>query len=538
MSRPQTTYEVTAPDGTVLEVTGPAGASQEEVIAQAQRLYQPKQDPNAAIKAQQAEKYPTLSETGVTDNRTATEVARDQALQAVYGGLMFIPGLLKTGGKLAYDTVTGNARGVADTASDMAAGTLDLVTAPVRGAAAYVAPGSVQAPSREQWEQHAQSSGANLVAAGIPLIPKAARAGVGAITSGEGLMTRAGNLKAAAKNVTTPPMLPTSVRSAVVQGVSRSLNPARRMAAAASERVARWLTKNEGAPMLHPTTGDSGNLAATIAEVDPPALAALRRQQAAGQGGAPGTPPSAPPVNASRPGRPDFYYEGVFTPEELALRPQAGRGGPGTPIEMPEGFGTSATEKASGPLPHQIRATERAIRPTGRRAQQSTIHNIPQLAQAAPELFPITYETFPAKAVKSLERTTKAIESAESSVPRTTTVPRQPILDGFAKLAEEYKARGIAGAEAAIEKVAKKWAEAPEQIPWERFVKMKRGFFEDANVNSGPMLRAYGHLMDASSQISKELAAANRNYAAVRRALQDGGVDIKTGRRIREVGKK
>jgi len=36
---PQQTYGVTAPDGTVLEVTGPAGASQDEVIRQAKVLY-------------------------------------------------------------------------------------------------------------------------------------------------------------------------------------------------------------------------------------------------------------------------------------------------------------------------------------------------------------------------------------------------------------------------------------------------------------------------------------------------------------------
>lgn len=39
------TYEVTAPDGTVLEVDGPEGASEAEVMAQAQRLYKPKPKP-------------------------------------------------------------------------------------------------------------------------------------------------------------------------------------------------------------------------------------------------------------------------------------------------------------------------------------------------------------------------------------------------------------------------------------------------------------------------------------------------------------
>lgn len=60
-------YEVTAPDGTVLEVTGPAGAPQEEVIRQAQLLYKPKPKESSEldqIRKDQAAKFPSSQELG------------------------------------------------------------------------------------------------------------------------------------------------------------------------------------------------------------------------------------------------------------------------------------------------------------------------------------------------------------------------------------------------------------------------------------------------------------------------------------------
>ena len=111
-----------------------------------------------------------------------------------------------------------------------------------------------------------------------------------------------------------------------------------------------------------------------------------------------------------------------------------------------------------------------------------------------------------------------------------------PILDGWAALAEFYKGKGAVKAEAAIDAAAAKWAKLDDMIPWEQFVQMKRGFFDDANVNSSVMMRAYGHLMEASSKISKELAEANRAYALIRGAMKAGGVSVKTGNRTRDIG--
>jgi len=43
--------------------------------------------------------------------------------------------------------------------------------------------------------------------------------------------------------------------------------------------------------------------------------------------------------------------------------------------------------------------------------------------------------------------------------------------------------------------------------------------------------------MDRAGPISPELAQANCSYSVVRLVLNDAGIDIRTGRRIRDVGK-
>ena len=50
-------------------------------------------------------------------------------------------------------------------------------------------------------------------------------------------------------------------------------------------------------------------------------------------------------------------------------------------------------------------------------------------------------------------------------------------------------------------------------------------------------MRAYCVLMDGAGPISPELAQANCSYSVVRLVLNDAGIDIRTGRRIRDVGK-
>lgn len=507
-------------------------------------------DPNAAIKAQQAAKYPTAAETGVTDNRSAAAVARDQALQVVYGIPQLVTGPLSAiyeGAGAVKDMAMGRGSQrmqslVSDTTAGALTGTAELIGTPVRGAAALVAPESVQAPTQQEWERHAQASGAN--AAGV---------GVGGVISKitpEGLMTRAANNRAAVADSRAPSTIPTNARSAAVQAASRMLNPARRLAAAVEERVAKWIAESP-----------KGNTAALAVEQPPVSILPdnprspsairaaaqdeARRATTWEQSGSAAA--ESQPLGIQRPGVPQFVDDALEAGRRQADFDNAPQGfiqtqrptSPSQPLEVPEGFGSSMTERASGPTAAEITATERAIKPLGRKAQQSTIRNIPQLAKVAPELFPVDYQTFPAKAMQSLERMTKTIETAEAAVPRETMVPRQPILDGFAALAEEYKARGIPSAELAIENVAKRWLELPEQIPWEQFVKMKRGFFDNTATaaNSTPLMRAYGHLMDASSKVSTALAEANRAYSIVRRAMQDAGVDVRSGRRIREVGK-
>ncbi len=171
--------------------------------------FTPDVDPNAAIKAQQAAKYPTLSETGVTDNRTPAEVARDQALQAVYGGGRLIagmPGAVMEGAGALKDMLTGKGSArMQGVVSDTAAGIVSPAITAGRGALG-------QPVSREEWEQAASGAGANL----IGLVgPKAIKAGLktakAVIPSKVRAQAGFDRVMAAAKDVPIDTTLPDSV---------------------------------------------------------------------------------------------------------------------------------------------------------------------------------------------------------------------------------------------------------------------------------------------------------------------------------------
>jgi len=105
-------YKVQAPDGKMITLEGPEGASQEEVIRQAQALYKPTEQSSAAtstvdqlkaIRAQQAAKYPTDAE------KAARPVTPASAFP--YGG---VPGMMDV--STLVDTGKGAAKGLGSSA--------------------------------------------------------------------------------------------------------------------------------------------------------------------------------------------------------------------------------------------------------------------------------------------------------------------------------------------------------------------------------------------------------------------------------------
>lgn len=120
---------------------------------------------------------PPIAKTGgITDNRTAGEVASDQAASVLKGipqAVTGIPAMVESLGSAGWDILQGKGT---SKAQDILKGMLSPVTTSARGAAAYLAPGSVEAPSREESESAAEGAGANLggivVSEAVPAIGK------------------------------------------------------------------------------------------------------------------------------------------------------------------------------------------------------------------------------------------------------------------------------------------------------------------------------------------------------------------------------
>lgn len=185
----------------------------------------------------------------------------------------------------------------------------------------------------------------------------------------------------------------------------------------------------------------------------------------------------------------------------------------------------------------QVKNIEQGIAPSGTAAKASTLRNTPRLQKLAPELGEIPPgPQFDGALVEGFRKVEAGVDAAEAAVPRSTSVPKTPIVEQWKGIAQDYLSNGDVRSAALVQKLVDTWSTFPEQIPWEQFVKTKRGFF--GNGSRSPALRkAYQPLMDESSKISTTLAEANGNYSIFRRALDDAKIDTVTGRRIMQVGK-
>ncbi len=170
------TFEVTAPDGHVLEVTGPDDATQEQALAQAQKLYQPKaaSAPAADTRASQEQGKPWVSPTNplypaAEGIREAAHMVGNQ-LQGAPQAITGIPSTISNTGSALYDMITGKGTGKAQ---EMVKGAVQPAATSLQGAGALVAPGTIPAPTEPEFNQAAQGAGAN--AAGVALTGLAAK---------------------------------------------------------------------------------------------------------------------------------------------------------------------------------------------------------------------------------------------------------------------------------------------------------------------------------------------------------------------------
>lgn len=102
-----------------------------------------------------------------SDDRTATEVLQDQAAHVLKGipqSITGIPAAVAAVAGTAWEALQGRHMRTLE----LIKGMLQPVTTSVRGAAAYVAPNTVAAPSRQDFEQAAEGSGALLAGTVLP----------------------------------------------------------------------------------------------------------------------------------------------------------------------------------------------------------------------------------------------------------------------------------------------------------------------------------------------------------------------------------
>jgi hypothetical protein len=197
----------------------------------------------------------------------------------------------------------------------------------------------------------------------------------------------------------------------------------------------------------------------------------------------------------------------------------------------------------------QLSQVEKAIAPTGMKgrrlvqmmdAQGNPTRFGSDLLEAVPEISKATPETAPQVLTQGIRRAESGIESVSNQIPPETPVPLQKTAEAMDDLVQSYREAGNELAAKAVEKEWLKWGEYATKgdgtIPFAKFRELKRTLGE-AMKSSTPLKRSYYTLMEATNDISKDLAAANRTYSVIRRAAEAGGIDIFTGRRLNTVGK-
>lgn len=144
-------------------------------------------DPNAAVKAAQAAKYPTKAEGGNPDlpwyagyfnqgndpSRTAGQVAQDQAANVIKGipeAVTGIPTMLQHLASMGWKGATGNVSGMVNDAGSMVKEAASPIVTPVKQGIELAKPGLVNAPGPDSPEsaQAAEGAGAMLGVAELP----------------------------------------------------------------------------------------------------------------------------------------------------------------------------------------------------------------------------------------------------------------------------------------------------------------------------------------------------------------------------------
>jgi len=516
------------------------------------------------ILAKQATKYPTKAEGGNPGGATAGSIARETAIGALEPfTLENLSGMVKQGGSVVSDLLTGQGfRGI-KTANEMAKGILEAPIKPV---------GEIYSGLKEGDYNRVAHGAGGAISQTVPAVAGMAEAAGVEVPTIADLRETASKLNIPEKlqaraNVNRLPVpsadLPTWGKRAAVYAAgeafgvphlaeaaigldfARRWQPYRNLKAAALEKAGQVLDIRKS-PI-------GGNSSIPEPEATPIETVAARRSS---------TSADAAEEAARIRSIPPLPREPLAeTPIKTEYKPPPGADdypGKGTDPNDPgwlQGVDTKPPAAPSEPIPFtgevatsdtapNWKKIEDALAPSGNAAKRASQTMDAQgnptpfgkkLVAIVPEIAKATKATAPEALMTGYGRVTQALNEIENQVPEGTTVDTVPITGSLFELSQEYMDRGLPDEAKKIDKIREQWTE--NKVPWGEFLARKRSFFQNHNLRSAPMKRAYGILMEASSRVSPELSEANANYSTVRRALDNANVDVNTGRRISEVGK-
>lgn len=227
-------YEFKTPEGDVLEWEGPEGMDPKAVKLKFYQTIFKKPELSPKIAKQQGYKAPETP-----DERSTWQVAGDQAMNVVKGAMNVIPGMIHEGGNLvdaAWKGASGRSVEGVMQASDTAANVLHGVAAPfqglatsARGLGAAIAPETINAPSRQDWEEAAQTGGATAVGAGLEGLRTVAP---------ETMMSKAASARSVVANIPDP-SFPLTKFSAATQAAKAVARPVVNAGATVLEKLAK-----------------------------------------------------------------------------------------------------------------------------------------------------------------------------------------------------------------------------------------------------------------------------------------------------------
>ncbi len=199
-----------------------------------------------------------------------------------------------------------------------------------------------------------------------------------------------------------------------------------------------------------------------------------------------------------------------------------------------------------------VQNVEQGIAPSSKEAQASTLRIAPRLAED-PQLATAKGLLFQQNLFTKFKNAEAGVSAAQANVPPGTTVPGTPIADGLAAIIEKYNSVGQTDAANLVAKEWNRWTNLlkdGDQIDYHAdFAPNKRALGNDMRTagkfretgnptdaaKATALREAYGVLMEAEKNVSPDLKKANVEYSTTIQGLDNAGMDIKTGRRYKDV---